>query len=229
MKPPLLSRLTIAACGLALTGGTALAQDGTEVAANRTPDTAQRFLAAAPPDAFVHAKPMVREGGVQSPDVCRTILPGRAAVLNGNRYVAAPVAIVGTPSAAAPPPNAATPDSGVRKTGGLLAISYRPRKPTSIPFNAPPPPAPPPAPLPSAEASAAIEDPLTEMIIDWSTVQAVESGDAAPGPYILLRTPGDPASKDKLLYYAVAQTRDRAMAAAQFLQTACDTTKDLGF
>lgn len=252
------SRMMIATGALALTGGTAFAQDGTEVAANRTPDNAQKFLAATPPEYFTPDGRTFarRDSALSSPEVCTTTLTGRVVTFDGTKFVEAaakPVSMspdYGTmegrkfltinhailegmlpgdeivriddqPIASKDDLNRALDKlavSGAKarftlaRNGLTLVVDKRPNL------------------LPRVVAQALVEPPPpVQMTIDWTKVQAVSGGDATHMKFVGLLTPGEAGSKAKTLYYAVTETRDRVLAAAQYLQAACDTTKDLGF
>jgi membrane-associated protease RseP (regulator of RpoE activity) len=72
-------------------------------------------------------------------------------------------------------------------------------------------------------------NPAGSVVIDWSKVQQVTTSQSPGIFFVSLTTPGDAKSPVKWISFSVAATRDRVFAAAQYLQEACDKTKELGF
>jgi membrane-associated protease RseP (regulator of RpoE activity) len=72
-------------------------------------------------------------------------------------------------------------------------------------------------------------NPAGSVVIDWSKVQQVTTSQVPGIFFVSLTTPGDAKSPVKWISFSVAATRDRVFAAAQYLQEACDKTKELGF
>lgn len=69
--------------------------------------------------------------------------------------------------------------------------------------------------------------PVQHYRIDWSQVEAIAGSDVLVN--FSLRTPKSEISTGFVLMYSVPETRDRALAAAQYLKTACDKGGQLGF
>jgi hypothetical protein len=250
----------------------AMAQDGSETAASRTPASAQKFLASMPPQIFFDQQFLAFfEGQVASPDVCKTIMSGRAAIRDGNNIVAAPVkgaarriamarfgveldekgllrVIKGDAAFTAGLRNG---DKLVRVNGQQIVSNEKLQivaakladlgqlivfdvmsqgrggpMARTVSFTATPDTAAGFIEL-SADPASVPTAPLV-VSIDWSKVQQVTSGIEGPRHWIALITPDD-VGGNRGFYYTVAETRDRVLAAAQYLKTACDQTKDLGF
>jgi membrane-associated protease RseP (regulator of RpoE activity) len=235
----------------------AMAQDGSDMAASRTPANAQKFLAATPPEFFhVGRLSFSREGNVSSPEACVTAMSGNAVTFDGTKFVAPTTKSVSTPQnygamdgrkfvtvtnafleGLSPGDEIVSiNDQEIASQNDLnqalakLAVSgvkarfklarkgltlYIVAKPTLSPqvLN---------------EAPADAISPF-HLIVDWSKVQAVEGGGKENLNFVLINTPNDTQAEKKYLYYSVAETRDRVLAAAQYLQSVCDQTKELGF
>lgn len=141
----------------------ALAQDGSETAANRTPVRAQQFLAAMPPTMVAAKDQLSMVKSAESTDVCKTVFAvQQAKTVGGTQFV--------------------------------------------------------------------IDDTKREeqIVLDWSDVETVSVG-GTTFALINLITSHSAFSKQWTLYFASPDTRDRSYAAAQYLRTACDKTKELGF
>lgn len=247
--------------GLLALPALAMAQDGSEVAASRTPANAQKFLTSLPPEFFSNGKAfLIREQELASPDICRTTMSGLIAVHDGTRYVVERtkkvtksgiymqlngltvtashrgyaahqaglrigdviISVDGKRLGSRDDFNVALADRAA--TGGAAQIVFaRGGVENSV------------AVTPVLDASSGLIDvpippkPPVEMVIDWSKVEQVMATGQSPHFGIELKTPSETQSSVKALYYPVANTRDRALAAAQYLQTACDQTKELGF
>lgn len=248
-------------------------QDGSEAAASRTPDNAQKFLATVSPDLFSVGKlVMKRDGTVSSPDVCRTSMSGLVGVFDGTRWVVEQTKEISRPGIYLQPkgasqaeiyleldgltltnilPGSPAHQAGFR-TGDVIvnvngkqlgslndyfvAVTDRAALGRTVPimfqrgsrrgvfvF------------IPVLDRASktisvpAPAKPPVAMVIDWSKVEQITGLDGSPYFGVELKTPSEIDSPIKTLYYSVANTRDRVLAAAQYLQTACDTTKDLGF
>lgn len=248
--------------------GSALAQDGTETVANRTPANAQKFIAVTPPEAFqIGIVNAVFEGEVTSPDICRTTMSGKLATFKDSKFVA--VAPEASQISMAPIgveldekgllrviKGESAFDAGLRNGDKLVSLNGQPvnsseefkifiskmavvdrplifdvlspgrgariaRTVTVIPRSDPN------AKFVEMPTDLATETvPPVQMTIDWSKVQQVAPGGSREPYHIGIGTPGD---KQRWLYYSVAETRDRVLAAAQYLKTACDQAAELGF
>ena len=75
--------------------------------------------------------------------------------------------------------------------------------------------------------------PQQPFVLDWSTVEDIttdEDNDGGAKFYLAsMRTPQGAYPGGVHLWFSVALTRDRVVAAAQYLRGACDKNKDSGF
>lgn len=243
--------------GVIALAGSAVAQDGTEIATSRTPANAQKFIAITPPESFqIGAENAVIEGEVTSPDICTTAMSGTRVTFDGVKYVAFAakkdsrptsygvmegrkfvtvtngfiaglragdeiVSVNGEPITSHDDLNRALVKHAVsggpakfklQRDGVIYHVAETPKFAPEIITETPDAP-----------------KPVLQLIIDWSKVQGVESGGNGNFNFVKLKTPNNAGSEQKYLFYAVPETRDRVLAAAQYLKTACDQSAELGF